>query len=300
MAMLEAEAAPEPVTELEAEVAPEPVAELEAEAAAPKPVTELEAEAAPKPVTELEAEPAPKPVTELEAEAVPKHVTELEAEAAPNPLTELCNRITEHHLQNEVERMDKGDLSEPGRILFLLIAMAASNFWKQTLKFDNLDSSFAATNSDVVIVEALYWIWCLFGKMMFTEFNPALVGAETGERGVKIPKTEMDNLFWLRKALELMNAQIEAKTGWDVEQVGASRLKEYGDIQDTDKLIGAFTRRVISALGKQSIHDEDTDDFGRFALEETKLGIAITIWFTAMRPGYYQTFKNSCALYCGP
>jgi hypothetical protein len=202
----------------------------------------------------------------------------LEAKAATKPLTEFCSRITEHQLQNEIERLDKSDLSKPGNILFMSIAMAAGNFWNQTLKYDNLDSSFAATNSDIVIVEALYWVWCLIGKMMFTDFNAALVVAETDERGAEVPKTEMDNRFALRTALGLMDAQIEAKTGWDVENVKASRLKEYCDIQDTDKLIGALTSRVLSSIGKQSIHDEDTDSFGPFAMEDKTLNIAITIW----------------------
>jgi hypothetical protein len=169
-------------------------------------------------------------------------------------------------------------LSKSGTILFMLIAMAAGNFWNQTLKHDNLDTSFAATNSDVMIVEALYWVWCLIGKMTFTDFNATLMVAETDERGGKIAKNETDKLFALRTALKLMDTQIVEKTGWDVDNVKATRLKEYCDIQDTEKLISAFKRRVLLSIGKQSIHDEDTDDLGRFVLEDTTLTVAITIW----------------------
>jgi hypothetical protein len=300
MALLEANAAAEPLTEAEAE---------SARKAAPKVISEFEEDSASEAATTSEllttpqANSGPKPVTELEtlskAEDAPV-LAQVAAKASPKLLTEFCNQISEHHLQHEVERMDKGDLSELGRILFLLIAMAASNFWKQTLKLDDLESSFAKTNPDVVIAEALYWILCFFGKMMITNFNPVLVVAQTDEHEARVPNNEIDNLFALRKARELMNAQIEATTGWDVEDVEAPRLKEYCDIKNTEQLIRAFTRRMLLALGKQAIQDKDLDNVGRLVAEDTKVGIAVAIWFTTMPLEYHRTFKNACTLYYAP
>jgi hypothetical protein len=289
-AELEAKPAPEPATEFEAEAAPKPAIEREARAT-PEPVTEIEADtgprlatereakATPEPVTEIEAETGPKLAAELEAKVAPELVTEIEVEtAAPKPLTEFCSRITEHQLQNEVDKIDNEDLSKSGTILFMLIALAAGNFWNQALKHDKLNSSFAVTNSDVVIVEALYWVWCLIGEMTFTDFDATLAVGEADERRAKIADNERDKLFALRKALELMDTQIREKTGWDVDNVKAARLKEYCDIQDTGRLISAFKRRVLLSIGKQSINDKDTDDLGRFGLEDTTLTEVITIW----------------------
>jgi hypothetical protein len=202
----------------------------------------------------------------------------LEGHPYPTPLTDFCSRITDRVLQNICEEIDKHDTSKPTLILVMLISMAAFKFWSNSLKFENLDRYFTRTNSDVVVAEAMFWIYSLFAKMVTKDFDASL--ARTGFAAV-------------------VN-EIEARTDWSAGAVGASRLQEYSDAQSADELIGAFTRKVLSSVGKQSINDEDTDGFGHFSLDDAPLFMAIGIFFTAMPSGYYKAFKNACALYCAP
>jgi hypothetical protein len=113
------------------------------------------------------------------------------------------------------------------------------------LNSKNLHTSFGTTNSDVVVAEALYWVWWIIANLMFADFNAAVAIAETDERGIKVPRSEMYNLYALRPALELTNAQIEAETGWGAEALVASRLEIYGSIHDAEGPINAFAQRGL-------------------------------------------------------
>ena len=68
---------------------------------------------------------------------------------------------------------------------------------------ENLHISFGTTNSDVVVVEALHWVWCLIANLMFADFNAAVAIAETDEHGIKVPSSEMYNLMRSGRHLSL-------------------------------------------------------------------------------------------------
>jgi len=76
--------------------------------------------------------------------------------ASPTTLTDFCRRIKKHHLQSEVEGIENNDPLKRGKALFKLVAMASVDLWTDMLEFENLHTSFGTTNSDVVMVEALY------------------------------------------------------------------------------------------------------------------------------------------------
>ena len=63
--------------------------------------------------------------------------------------------------------------------------------------------SFGTNNSDVAVVEALYWVWCLIANLMFADFKAAAAIAETDERGIKVPSSEMCNLMRSGRHLSL-------------------------------------------------------------------------------------------------
>ena len=76
--------------------------------------------------------------------------------ASPTTLTDFCRRIKKHDLQSEVEGIENNDPLKRGKALFKLVAMASVDLWTDMLEFENLHTSFGTTNSDVVMVEALY------------------------------------------------------------------------------------------------------------------------------------------------
>jgi hypothetical protein len=123
--------------------------------------------------------------------------------APPTTVTDFCRRIKKHHLQSEVEGIENNDPLTRGKALFKLVAMASVGLWTDMLEFENLHTSFATTNSDVVMVEALYWVWYLIANLMFADFNAAVAIAETDERGIKVPRSEMYNLMCSGQHLSL-------------------------------------------------------------------------------------------------
>jgi len=101
-----------------------------------------------------------------------------------------------------------------------LVAMASVDLWADMLEFENLHTSFGTTNSDVVMVEALYWVWCLIANMMFADFNAAVAIAETDERGIKVPRSEMYNLMRSGQHLSLQTLRSKQR------QAGALKLSQ--------------------------------------------------------------------------
>lgn len=208
-------------------------------------------------------------------------------------LTKLCDRVSLRMLENAVmadaatrhlEYMP--DVEHPKRttILYLILSLAAADFWREANKitanpnWGACENPFKSTNSDVAITEALMFFWYNF--FLFVRYAVT-----------KNELTEADNQA-LSAAGIAVGQVIHETTGWRITEMFKSRMGEYEHRDKAENPAEVFARVVLRSIGKQAINEPDRLLDPSNSRDYTPIIMRTMIYMTTKLPVYFELYKS--------
>ncbi len=210
--------------------------------------------------------------------------------AKPPPLTASCSKLSvPENLFKMADGMTASSSSKVDKravVLELVVMGAAGHFveglrWERNGMWEGSRRYLRNTNLDVITAEAIVWIQFLMGRFwqadqkkdrdMFEQVGYGTLGVAS--------RLELD--------------MIEEHTGFDFNSKGAERRKSYLEaLKDSSVSYEPFATTVLRSVGCRSLA-EPLKAVGPLPPPEwTPLALNVSIFFSTMPAGFYETFKN--------
>jgi hypothetical protein len=167
-------------------------------------------------------------------------------------------------------------------LLFLIISSAAAKFWNKTKNYKEFYATaksrnpFRSTNSDVVVAEALIF-YC---HQICSFIDDAIENNELIE----------DDREALWAAGFMIRYMINEQTGWSMEEIFPSRVKEYRECSSTALSVEALVRVLLRSIGKQAIHDPDRLNLP--SITDVPVKLHTMVHMKAWLPAYYEVYRR--------
>lgn len=241
-------------------------------------------------LNELESKPSPKPLSSsFDAPKSGLGHRPLSEKAKPHPLTTSCMQLSafESLLKAVNSAMIDASSGTDKRaiVLFLIIMSAAGNFVEGIKRdepyYKEMRQYLRDTNPDVITGEAIVWITFLIGQMWKAD--------QKKDREI----FERVGYVTISKAGQLALEMIKSKTSFDFTARAIESRKLYLQSVKGGKLVEAFASVLFRSVGCRSLAEPlKIVAWPSLDLVWMHINIAVSIFFSSMPLGYYDTFKN--------
>jgi hypothetical protein len=207
----------------------------------------------------------------------------------PHPLTAYCMQLSafENLLKAANRAMTDASSGTDKRtiVLFLIIMSAAGNFVEGIQRdepfYKEMREYLRDTNPDVITAEAVVWITFLLGQVWKADQK------KDREMFERVGYVTFDT------ANRLALGMIKSKTGFDFTASAIESRKLYIQSVKDGKLVEAFASVLFRSVGCRSLAEPlKIVAWPPLDLVWMHINIAVSIFFSSMPLGYYDTFKN--------